>query len=72
MSNKVRIGVIGSSWWMDMLHLPILKADARVDLVVSPLRLTQMLADLCDCLAITAGSGWAQQSSNRYAFSTQP
>ena len=30
------------------------------------------LADLCDCLAITAGSGWAQQSSNRYAFSTQP
>lgn len=33
MSNKVSVGVIGTSWWMDMSHLPILKADARVDLV---------------------------------------
>jgi predicted dehydrogenase len=33
MSNKLRIGVIGSSWWADMSHLPILKADARVELV---------------------------------------
>jgi predicted dehydrogenase len=33
MSNKLRIGVIGTSWWTDFLHLPTLKADARVDLV---------------------------------------
>jgi predicted dehydrogenase len=33
MSNKLRIGVIGTSWWMDNSHLPMLKADARVELV---------------------------------------
>jgi predicted dehydrogenase len=32
MSNKVRVGVIGTSWWADMTHLPVFKADARVEL----------------------------------------
>ncbi len=32
MSDKLRIGVIGTSWWTDMSHLPVLKADARVEL----------------------------------------
>jgi predicted dehydrogenase len=33
MSNKLRIGVIGTSWWADMVHLPVFKADARVEIV---------------------------------------
>jgi predicted dehydrogenase len=26
MSEKVRVGVIGTSWWADMMHLPSLKS----------------------------------------------
>lgn len=33
MAESIRVGVIGTSWWLDMLHLPVLKADPRVDLV---------------------------------------
>jgi predicted dehydrogenase len=33
MAEPVRIGLIGTSWWMDMSHLPMLKADPRVEMV---------------------------------------
>jgi predicted dehydrogenase len=33
MKETVHIGVIGTSWWMDNLHLPMLKADPRVEMV---------------------------------------
>jgi predicted dehydrogenase len=32
MKQKVRVGVIGTSGWADMLHLPSLAADSRVEL----------------------------------------
>ena len=33
MTASVRVGVIGTSGWMDNSHLPMLKADPRVELV---------------------------------------
>jgi predicted dehydrogenase len=33
MNEKLRVGVIGTSGWMDFSHLPMLKADARVEMV---------------------------------------
>lgn len=33
MTNAVRIGLIGTSWWADMAHLPLFKADERVQMV---------------------------------------
>jgi len=33
MTTSVRIGFIGTSWWMNMAHLPIFQADSRVELV---------------------------------------
>lgn len=32
MADRVRVGFIGTSWWMDLAHFPIFKADARVDM----------------------------------------
>jgi len=31
MSTKVRVGVIGTSWWADMMHLPALKSHPRAE-----------------------------------------
>jgi predicted dehydrogenase len=33
MSNKIRVGVVGTSWYSDNMHLPILKGHAKADLV---------------------------------------
>ncbi len=33
MQETLRVGVIGTSWWMDNTHLPVLKADPRVEMV---------------------------------------
>ncbi|MHB8629773.1 MAG: Gfo/Idh/MocA family protein [Aggregatilineales bacterium] len=33
MTQPIRIGFIGTSWWMDGTHLPIFKADPRVEMV---------------------------------------
>jgi predicted dehydrogenase len=33
MPEKVRVGVIGTSWWADMMHLPCLKSRPRASLV---------------------------------------
>lgn len=33
MSERVRIGFIGTSGWMDLSHLPIFRADPRVEMV---------------------------------------
>src|SRR5204863_9390107 len=33
MKETLRIGVIGTSWWMDNAHLPMLKADPRVEMM---------------------------------------
>lgn len=33
MIEKLRVGVIGTGGWMDFSHLPMLKADARVEMV---------------------------------------
>lgn len=33
MTNSIRLGLIGTSWWMDMAHLPLFKADDRVQMV---------------------------------------
>jgi predicted dehydrogenase len=33
MPEAIRVGVIGTSWWLDTAHLPMLKADPRVELV---------------------------------------
>ena len=30
MAGMVRVGMIGTSWWMDLAHLPMLKTDDRV------------------------------------------
>lgn len=30
MTNPIRIGVIGASWWADLGHLPFLTTDERV------------------------------------------
>ena len=32
-TTKLRVGMIGTSWWADLAHLPLLKNDPRVDLV---------------------------------------
>ena len=29
MSGKVRVGVIGTSWWTEMMYLPSLKSHSR-------------------------------------------
>ena len=31
--NKVRVGVIGTSWYADLMHLPNLKSHPQVELV---------------------------------------
>ena len=33
MAQPVRIGLVGTSWWMDLAHLPMLKADSRAEMV---------------------------------------
>ena len=33
MADQIRVGVIGTSWWADLAHLPLFKGDSRVDLV---------------------------------------
>lgn len=33
MTDPIRIGVIGTSWWPDLFHLPLFAADERVKLV---------------------------------------
>lgn len=33
MSNQLRIGVIGTSWWVDTMHLPALKSHPQADVV---------------------------------------
>ncbi len=33
MADGIRVGVIGTSWWADLAHLPMFKADSRVDLM---------------------------------------
>ena len=33
MAESIRIGVIGTSWWADLHHLPLLTADTRVKVV---------------------------------------
>jgi len=30
MTKPIQIGVIGTSWWADLGHLPLLTSDARV------------------------------------------
>lgn len=32
MTDTVRIGMIGTSWWMDLAHLPMFNADSRVEM----------------------------------------
>jgi predicted dehydrogenase len=32
MSEKVRIGVIGTSWWSDMMHLPTIQSHSKAEL----------------------------------------
>lgn len=32
MTESIRVGIIGTSWWADEAHLPMLKADPRVEL----------------------------------------
>lgn len=34
MTAPIRIGVIGTSWWVDLAHLPYLTTDERVKVVV--------------------------------------
>jgi predicted dehydrogenase len=33
MLEQVRVGVIGTSWWTDMIHLPCLKSHPKADIV---------------------------------------
>ena len=33
MTEQIRLGLIGTSWWMDMYHLPVFRADSRVAMV---------------------------------------
>ena len=33
MQEQVRVGVIGTSWWTDMVHLPCLKSHPKADVV---------------------------------------
>jgi predicted dehydrogenase len=33
MTDKIRVGVIGTSWWADMLHLPSLKSHPAAEIV---------------------------------------
>jgi len=33
MSQQVRVGVIGTSWWTDMMHLPAIKSHPHAELV---------------------------------------
>ncbi len=33
MTNKVRVGVIGTSWYADLMHLPVLRDDSRAECV---------------------------------------
>ena len=33
MSEQVRVGIIGTSWWADMMHLPSLKSHSRAQIV---------------------------------------
>ncbi len=32
MPESIRVGLIGTSWWMDNAHLPMLQADPRVEM----------------------------------------
>jgi predicted dehydrogenase len=34
MSQKVRVGVIGTSWWSDMMHFPALQSHPQAEMVV--------------------------------------
>lgn len=42
MTDKIRIGVIGTSWWADLGHLPFLTSDKRVKVVAICRRLLVM------------------------------
>lgn len=33
MPDRIRVGVVGTSWWTDMLHLPSLQSHPRADVV---------------------------------------
>lgn len=33
MIDKVRVGVVGTSWWADLVHLPSLKSEPRAEVV---------------------------------------
>ena len=32
MSEKVRVGIIGTSWWADIMHLPCLKSHPQAEI----------------------------------------
>ena len=48
MTAPIRIGVIGTSWWMDNSHLPMFKADSRVELVAICARNQQRAKEMAD------------------------
>ena len=32
MARRVRIGIVGTSWWVDLMHLPSLRSDSRAEI----------------------------------------
>jgi predicted dehydrogenase len=54
MAQTVRLGVIGTSWWMDMSHLPTLRADSRVEMVAICGRNAERAGEMASKYAIPA------------------
>jgi predicted dehydrogenase len=53
MADKLRVGVIGTSWWADWTHLPLMRHEPRVD-----------LSAICG-----RNHARAQEMANKYAIS---
>jgi predicted dehydrogenase len=54
MTQTVRVGLIGTSWWMDMAHLPTMRADPRVAMVAICGRNAERAQEIADKYAIRA------------------
>ena len=35
MSEQIRVSVIGTSWWADMMHLPTLKSHPQAEIAAA-------------------------------------
>lgn len=54
MTETVRFGVIGTSWWTDLIHLPALAADRRVALMAISGRNAERAREVADKYGISA------------------